>query len=389
MAEASVTKLGTPCSPQWTDSWVAKVEAVEKQMGRRICGAHSPAWTPCKLSSTHKNGRCRFHGGAEGIGAPNGNRNALIHGLYSRRLQRCGMQCPVWQWCPMSGKDVLALDPKERPNCVYEEQEYNALTFFLGKKKVSKEEPITSSAAVAADDAGNADTIGLEGFAGEAAGVSRDSGLRRNDTGGAVADAVRSGEGERTREPKASPHCPGSRVRSPSPASAPLDESSGCDAPASDPASVSFGSTFSFPKEKVEEAVEESAAVPLLHHNIATYQVMLTRAQAALAVSRFVDDTIAEGERYSMKSSKVAALLQAELRIGRELRQWIRLLANDAVRFALGLGPAKPEDPGPEEPEEELSLPMQMVPILKKAEGVLEHALVPSPPRPNPHLDSA
>ncbi len=115
MAEAQTTKLGTPISPRWTRSWAAKVEAVEKQMGRRICGAHSPAWTPCKLSSTHPNGRCRFHGGAEGIGAPNGNWNALIHGLYARRLQRCGMHCPVWQWCPMAGKDVLALDPKERP----------------------------------------------------------------------------------------------------------------------------------------------------------------------------------------------------------------------------------------------------------------------------------
>ena len=142
--------------------------------------------------------------------------------------------------------------------------------------------------------------------------------------------------------------------------------------------------TFPFPKEKVGEAVEEeSAAVPLLHPNIATYQVMLTRAQAALAVSRLVDDTIAEGERYSMKSSKVAALLQAELRIGRELRQWIKLLANDAVRFALGLGPAKPDEPDPEQPERFLSLSDMMVPILKKAEGVLEACLEPSPPRPS------
>ena len=228
MAEANLTTLGTPCSPQWTRDWCAKVEAVEKQMGRRICGAHSPAWTPCKLSSTHKNGRCRFHGGAEGIGAPHGNRNALIHGLYSRRLQRCGMHCPVWQWCPMAGKDVLALDPTERPNCAYEREEYNALTFFLGKKKGPsgrydeglKEEPIASSAAVAADDA----FYSREGDAhsgpnashrreGGATGASGDSGLRRNDTGGAAedavqtreADAVRSGEGEPTREPHADP----------------------------------------------------------------------------------------------------------------------------------------------------------------------------------------
>ncbi len=109
------------------------------------------------------------------------------------------------------------------------------------------------------------------------------------------------------------------------------------------------------------------------------YQVMLTRAQAALSVARLVDDTTAEGECYSMRSSKVGAVLQAQIRIGRELRHWIRLLAKDAVRFALGPGPAMPE---PEEPEQELSLPAMMVPILKKAEGVLEYALEPSPPRP-------
>ncbi len=113
----------------------------------------------------------------------------------------------------------------------------------------------------------------------------------------------------------------------------------------------------------------------MLHQNVAMYQVMLTRAQAALGVARLVEDTVAEGERYSMKSSKVSALLQAELRIGRELRQWIRLLANDAVRFALGLDACRPEEP---EPERELGLPDIMVPILKAAEGVLEECLEPT-----------
>ena len=28
--------------------------------------------------------RCRMHGGAEGSGAPKGNKNALKHGLYTR-----------------------------------------------------------------------------------------------------------------------------------------------------------------------------------------------------------------------------------------------------------------------------------------------------------------
>ena len=128
-----------------------------------------------------------------------------------------------------------------------------------------------------------------------------------------------------------------------------------------------------FSEEKVEGAGEL-----LLHENVAMYQVMLTRARAALGVARLVEDTVAEGERYSMRSSKVAALLQAELRIGRELRQWLRLLGNDAVRTALGLVPAAPEPPEVEEPKRVLGFPDEMVPILKAAEGVLEASMVPS-----------
>ena len=268
----------------------------------------------------------------------------------------------------MSGKDVLALEPKERPNCVYEEQEYNALTFFLGKKVLpdgisTKEKPLASPAAGAADDA-------VHSREGDAPGEPRASDKRAGSAGASpshVSTANASGQ---------SPLPDDSGL---SPSHAPASSSS--DAAASDDDYGFSLPTFSFPKEKVGE---ESAATPLLHHNIAMYQVMLTRAQAALAVARLIDDTIAQGERYSMKSSKVGALLQAQIRIGRELRQWIRLLANDAVRFALGLGPAKPEEPEPEEPEEELSLPDMMVPILKKAEGVLEHALRPRRPKPDP-----
>ena len=298
MSETDKTTLGTPVSPRWTQDWTSKVDAVEKQMRRRICGAHSPAWTPCKLSSTHPNGRCRFHGGAQGIGAPNGNRNALIHGLYARRLQRCGMHCPVWQHCPMAGKDVLALDPTERPNCVYEEQEYNALTSSLENENVSKKKPL----------------------------------------GGHTGQDVTPAD---SRLDQANPSRPEGPVSS---------------------ENVAAGHAF-------------------LHHNVAMYQVMLTRAQAALGVARLVEDTIAEGERYSMKSSKVAPLLQAELRIGRELRQWLRLLANDPVRFVLGLAPASPEEP---EPERVLGLPDLMVPILAKTEGILEACLEPRKPGPSP-----
>lgn len=56
--------MGTPCCEKWDAEWIEQVDRIEQQLGHRICGAHSPAWTPCKLTSTHENGRCRFHGGA-------------------------------------------------------------------------------------------------------------------------------------------------------------------------------------------------------------------------------------------------------------------------------------------------------------------------------------
>jgi len=121
-----LTDLGTRCSSAWDPDWIATVNAAEARLGHRICGARTPNGTPCTLQSNHTNGRCRFHGGFDLTGAPKGNRNALLHGLYSRRLQICGTHCPLWETCPCSNDDVLALPPKERPTCPYEQTEYNA-----------------------------------------------------------------------------------------------------------------------------------------------------------------------------------------------------------------------------------------------------------------------
>ncbi|MAL17558.1 MAG: hypothetical protein CL670_14790 [Balneola sp.] len=48
------------------------------------CGAKTRSGTPCKRPGTKRNGRCRLHGGAEGVGAPKGNQNAFKHGLYTK-----------------------------------------------------------------------------------------------------------------------------------------------------------------------------------------------------------------------------------------------------------------------------------------------------------------
>lgn len=122
-----VTPLGTPISKKWDAEWIETVETTEAELGRRCCGAHAPDDTPCQLEASHANGRCRFHGGRPGIGAPKGNTNARIHGLYARRLQTCGEHCPNWSTCPLAVDDVLKLNEKHRPICAFEQEEHDLI----------------------------------------------------------------------------------------------------------------------------------------------------------------------------------------------------------------------------------------------------------------------
>jgi hypothetical protein len=133
------------------------------------------------------------------------------------------------------------------------------------------------------------------------------------------------------------------------------------DDPDAEGASISFGPTFSFSKEKVGEV--------LLHHNIATFQVMLTRAQAALGWHTYTEETRADGDKYTMRSTKISALLQAQLSIARELRQWLRLLATDAVRLALNLTTTDPQ------PQQPMGLASAMRPLMLKSKGVIEEVI--------------
>ena len=58
------------------------------------CGAKTRKGTPCQAPAVAGKARCRMHGGAAGSGAPDGNQNALKHGLHTaeakemRRLVR-------------------------------------------------------------------------------------------------------------------------------------------------------------------------------------------------------------------------------------------------------------------------------------------------------------
>lgn len=51
------------------------------------CGAKTRSGTPCKSPAVAGKKRCRMHGGAQGSGAPIGNKNALKHGMYTRRAK--------------------------------------------------------------------------------------------------------------------------------------------------------------------------------------------------------------------------------------------------------------------------------------------------------------
>jgi hypothetical protein len=124
------TQFGTPAAHSWTDQWLETVNQRATQCQHPICGARTPAGTPCTAKPTHENGRCPHHGGFDLTGAPKDNRNAVLHGLYSRRIQTCGPHCPMFASCPLGqnrpGGPVTDMPKHERPRCPYEQAEYNA-----------------------------------------------------------------------------------------------------------------------------------------------------------------------------------------------------------------------------------------------------------------------
>ncbi len=138
MDDTRTTPMGTPWAATWDGAWGACVAEKEAELGRRVCGAKTLAGTPCSLSSDHRTGRCAFHGGTDAIGAPIGNSNARVHGLYARRLQRCGTHCPMWDHCPFASAEVLALDGPERPVCAYEAEEYDRVLAELSEQPIGQ-----------------------------------------------------------------------------------------------------------------------------------------------------------------------------------------------------------------------------------------------------------
>ena len=59
------------------------------------CCARNGRGTAYQLAAVTGRARCRLHGGAEGSGAPEGNRNALKHGRYSAEAIACRRKVAV------------------------------------------------------------------------------------------------------------------------------------------------------------------------------------------------------------------------------------------------------------------------------------------------------
>ncbi len=58
-------------------------EAIGRMLASRRCGAPTRTGGLCRAPAVKDKLRCRKHGGAAGVGPPNGNRNARKHGLYA------------------------------------------------------------------------------------------------------------------------------------------------------------------------------------------------------------------------------------------------------------------------------------------------------------------
>jgi hypothetical protein len=69
-------------------------QSVPYESGPR-CNARTRRGTPCQQAAVGGRKRCRMHGGAEGSGAPEGNRNAFRHGRYTAEALACRRKVAV------------------------------------------------------------------------------------------------------------------------------------------------------------------------------------------------------------------------------------------------------------------------------------------------------
>ena len=124
------TELGTTCAACWTLEWIERVKEGKRSGGGDVRFAGRTCRTTRRAPGrrTTRRAGARITAATISPAGPEGNRNAVIHGLYSRRLLICGDHCPRWFSCPYASPDLLEIPLKNRPNCVYEQVEYDTLT---------------------------------------------------------------------------------------------------------------------------------------------------------------------------------------------------------------------------------------------------------------------
>ena len=304
------TALGSPCSRAWDNDWIAIVNAAEQELERRICGARTLAGTPCTLQPNHKNGRCRFHGGFDLTGAPKGNRNAVLHGLYSRRLQVCGAHCPQWTTCPLSGEDVEHLGrPRQRGR--------------VNKTMVSYQAASGNSHDVATPKRHRPAREGEPPSEPQSMPTPAPGPAREGEAPSEPAHAPSSGSdgASPSRETDARPEALRNLGKTPVLMTCPYEQ-------------AEYNAVFN---DALASAERKHTPDPLdLHHahTVALLHVMMSRAAAALRAYPFVDVIRATGKHYRMESSRVSPYFDAFIRIAREYRALLRLLepARQAAR---------------------------------------------------------
>ncbi len=272
-AAPRTTPRGTPCALSWDDAWVAQVDAREQNLNRRVCGARTIGGTPCPLPSDHPSGRCRHHGGFALTGAPADNRNAIVHGLYSRRLMICGSHCPAWQSCPLGGGST---------SIVGSDAGFGGIGF----------QPMENEAKTPLSSPENADGVDA---------------IRSVDDAGHI--------GWKPMPPKGRPLAYGQYLLK-----LPLSERPICSYELAE-----YNATVTDAMQRTCANADNAFGLHLAHQ-IALITIMVSRAARALAVKPFTEKMEQSAENYYMSVDKPSAALVAFEKLSRELRRWIAML---------------------------------------------------------------
>jgi len=320
-APPRTTPRGTPCAASWGDAWVAQIDAREQALGRRICGARTVGGTPCPLPSDHASGRCRHHGGFALTGAPADNRNAVVHGLYSRRLMICGSHCPAWQSCPMGGGSAFRAEdddalPPDATDAQFRAASRGGGTVIVRHADGSMEQHI-NGITIYNPPPGTVDENGEP--------------INTDETSPSDAPTLSS---PRKRGPLDSPQ-PTIAAKNSTPPKRPPETyaQSLLKLPLSERPLCPYEQTeYNAVVTDLMKRTQANAGNAMglhLAHQIALLTVMVSRAARALAVAPLTEKFEQSAQNYHMSLERPSAALTAFEKLSRELRRWMHLIERE------------------------------------------------------------